>query len=176
VALVALLQYRRIVRDSFAEGDVQLKAPYASLPPCTLGAYGLATISRLLQIIGLFCKRALSKRLHSAKETNDFKEPTHCSHPIFVAAIPSPYQSITTQTSTHIYALHPQTCRINYRSLLQKSPIKETTFCRFASANYHRYQLIESHLYFNSTHRISSGFELAKSHPNLVSYYLLPFS
>ena len=31
--------------------------------------YGVATISRLLQMIGLFCKRALSKRLYSAKET-----------------------------------------------------------------------------------------------------------
>jgi len=28
-------------------------------------AYGVATISRLLQIIGLFCKRALHKRLYS---------------------------------------------------------------------------------------------------------------
>jgi len=44
--------------------------------------YGAATISRLLQIIGLFCKRALQKRLYSAKETYHFKEPTNCSHPI----------------------------------------------------------------------------------------------
>jgi len=29
-----------------------------------------------LRIIGLFCKRALSKRLYSAKETYHFKEPT----------------------------------------------------------------------------------------------------
>jgi len=31
--------------------------------------YGVATISRLLRIIGLFCKRALYKRRYSAKET-----------------------------------------------------------------------------------------------------------
>jgi len=31
--------------------------------------YGLATTSRLLEITGLFCKKALSKRLYSAKET-----------------------------------------------------------------------------------------------------------
>jgi len=31
----------------------------------------------LLKIIGLFCKRALYKRLHSAKETYNFKEPTN---------------------------------------------------------------------------------------------------
>ena len=34
--------------------------------------YGVATISRLLKIIGLFCKRAISKRLYSAKETKKF--------------------------------------------------------------------------------------------------------
>jgi len=48
--------------------------------------YGVAMIRRLLKIIGLFCncKRALWKRLYSAKETFDFKEPTHRSHPIFI--------------------------------------------------------------------------------------------
>jgi len=44
--------------------------------------YGVATISRLLKITGLFCKRALWKRRFSAKETYDFKEPTNRSHPI----------------------------------------------------------------------------------------------
>ena len=48
--------------------------------------YGVATISRLLQIIGLFCKRALLKRLYFAKETYDFKEPTNRSHPISACA------------------------------------------------------------------------------------------
>jgi len=36
--------------------------------------YGVATISRLLKIIGLFCKRALLKRLYSAQETCYVKE------------------------------------------------------------------------------------------------------
>ena len=44
--------------------------------------YGVATISRLLQIIGLFCKRALQKRPIFFKETYNFKEPTNRSHPI----------------------------------------------------------------------------------------------
>jgi len=45
--------------------------------------YGVAaTISRLLKMIGLLCKRALQKSLYSAKETCHFKEPTNCSHPI----------------------------------------------------------------------------------------------
>ena len=44
--------------------------------------YGVATISRLLKIIGLFCKRALKQRQYSAKEIYNFKEPTNHSHPI----------------------------------------------------------------------------------------------
>jgi len=38
--------------------------------------YGVATISRLLRIIGFFCKRALLKKRYSAKETYNLKEPT----------------------------------------------------------------------------------------------------
>jgi len=44
--------------------------------------YRVATISRLLKIIGPCCKRALQKRLHSAKETYNLKGPTDRSHPI----------------------------------------------------------------------------------------------
>ena len=45
--------------------------------------HGVAGISRLLKIIGLFWKRALEKRQYSAKETCNFKEPTNQSHPIW---------------------------------------------------------------------------------------------
>jgi len=48
-----------------------------------LNVYGVATISRLLKIIGLFCKRALQKRPIFFKETYNFKEPTNRSHPIY---------------------------------------------------------------------------------------------
>ena len=49
--------------------------------------YEVATVSRLLKIIGLFCKRALLKRLYSAKETYDFKEPTNRSHVIVAGGV-----------------------------------------------------------------------------------------
>ena len=42
----------------------------------------MATISRMLNNIGLFCKRALQKRPVFCKETCIFKHPTHRSHPI----------------------------------------------------------------------------------------------
>ena len=49
--------------------------------------YGVATISKLLKIIGLFCKRYLSKRMYSAKEAYIFKEPTNHSYPILNARV-----------------------------------------------------------------------------------------
>jgi len=49
---------------------------------CQVAQYGVATISRLFEITDLCCKRALLKRLYSAKETYNFKEPTDRSHPI----------------------------------------------------------------------------------------------
>ena len=55
-----------------------------TLKPRVLGSYGVATISRLLQIIGLFCKRALYKRRCSVKETCNLQEPTNRSQPIVV--------------------------------------------------------------------------------------------
>jgi len=52
-----------ILNHSFVERDVRLKAPYASFPPfndiTVCLHYGVATISRLLNITSLFCKRAL---------------------------------------------------------------------------------------------------------------------
>jgi len=48
---------------------------------CTY-ACGVASVSRIDQIIGLFCKRALQKRLCSAKETYNLNTPTSRSHPI----------------------------------------------------------------------------------------------
>jgi len=44
--------------------------------------YGVATMSRLLKSIGLFCKRALPKRPIFFKETFNFEEPTNRSHAI----------------------------------------------------------------------------------------------
>jgi len=44
--------------------------------------YGVASTSRLLKITGFFCKRDLSKRRYSVKETYNLKEPTDRSHPI----------------------------------------------------------------------------------------------
>jgi len=55
---------------------------FKTCTPLSTSWYGVATISRPLKIISLFCKRALSKRLYSAKEIYNFKQPANRSHPI----------------------------------------------------------------------------------------------
>jgi len=45
-------------------------------------SYGVASVSSIDQIIGLFCKTALLKRRYSAKATCNFIDPTDRSHPI----------------------------------------------------------------------------------------------
>jgi len=55
---------------------------------------GVATISRLLKIIGFFCERTLWKRLYSAEETYNFKEPANCSHPIQTLQPPQTVMSV----------------------------------------------------------------------------------
>ena len=46
--------------------------------------YGVATISRLLKIVGLFCRISSLLEGSFAKETYNVKEPTNRSHPIHV--------------------------------------------------------------------------------------------
>jgi len=50
---------------------------------CAYGfGYGVASVSRIDKIVGLFCKRALYKRHYSAKETCNVIDRTTRSHPI----------------------------------------------------------------------------------------------
>jgi len=46
--------------------------------------YGVALVSRINSITGLFCKIALWKRRYSAKETYNLIDPTDRSHPIYI--------------------------------------------------------------------------------------------
>jgi len=72
--------------------------------------YGVASNSRLLTIIGLFCKRTLQKRRYSAKKIYNFKESTNRSHLIC---------AYTAWRDMHVYAEY----RLFYRALLQKRPM-----------------------------------------------------
>ena len=62
---------------------------HVNVRKCTVMFYlhMLATISRLLTIKGLFCKRAVSTRLYSAKETCNLIDPTDRSHPHITVVI-----------------------------------------------------------------------------------------
>jgi len=52
------------------------------LHTCDITWYGVALVSRIDKMIGLFCKRAPWKRRYSSKETCHFIDPTDRSHPI----------------------------------------------------------------------------------------------
>jgi len=72
------------------------------------GHHGVASVSRIDEIIGLFCKRALYKRRYSAKETYTLIDPTNRSHPSYLivssSSWPLPHsdtQIVATMCSTH---------------------------------------------------------------------------
>ena len=76
--------------------------------------HGVATCSRLLQIIGLFCKRALWKRRYFAKETYNLEEPTNRSHPIPAHA--ACYMHIMHDTCTGVaYEKRHDTSHVPYK-------------------------------------------------------------
>jgi len=116
--------------------------------------YVVATISRLLKIIGLFCKRALYKRRYSAKETYNFKKPTNRSHPI-----------VEYKTQLKEYRALRKDCRHHYlkkhwRTLL---PTRRTAHCRKQSSLYRKQSCFdrrEGHLdrIYDSFDRIQSSF------------------
>ena len=75
--------------------------------------HGVASISRIDYIIGLFCKKALKKRQYSAQETCNFIDPTNRSHPHFhapflkrVLANTENFMCSPSATATHCNALH----------------------------------------------------------------------
>jgi len=74
---------------------------------------------RVLQIIGLFCKRALYERLYSAKETCNFKETTNRSQLI---GHTKTYTDIHRYTQKHTdYQIHTST----------HTPFQEVTYTHF---------------------------------------------
>ena len=62
--------------------------------------YGVATISRLLKMIGLFCRISSLLYCSFATETYDFKEPTNRSHPI--PTYVHPYMQMNLHVSIYI--------------------------------------------------------------------------
>jgi len=80
---IALLRCRiPLLRCRIAHLRCRIATRETTAHMCRIPQYEVASISRLSENTGLFRKRALSKRLHSAKETYIWKGPTNHSHPI----------------------------------------------------------------------------------------------
>ena len=68
--------------DSLTRDIIQSYGHVSFLNSSTYNSYGVATISRLLKIMGLFCRIESLLYGSFAKETYSFKEPTNRSNPI----------------------------------------------------------------------------------------------
>jgi len=60
----------------------------------TICRYGVATISRLLKVTGLFCRMLSLLQGSFAKETYNFKKPTRRSQPIAIARCSLPRRTV----------------------------------------------------------------------------------
>ena len=80
--------------------------------------YGEASISRLLTIIGLFCRISSLLQGSFAKETHNFKELTNRSHPITNVCM----GWLRLVGSLQLQVSFAE-CRLFYRALLQRRPI-----------------------------------------------------
>jgi len=85
----------------------------------------VATISRMLKNIGLFCKRALQKRPIFCKETYIFKHPTNRSHPITIFMERTLYsvKKIDGIQNIGLVYVSLQNIGLFCRAFLQKRPI-----------------------------------------------------
>jgi len=77
----SLKLYVSFAKDPYTTRLSSAKETYNLKEP-TNRSYGVASISKINRIVGLFCKRALCQRLYCAKETCYFIDPTNRSHPI----------------------------------------------------------------------------------------------
>ena len=121
-----------------------LPTPTVSAAGLIISNYGVATISRHLKIIGLFCKRALWNRRYSAEETYNYKEPTNRSHPIVeitqclaVLCPPTPIipsMGIILNKSTLSLLFRP---RLSFSWMLLYTTLS-ATFARFFLCQQHR--------------------------------------
>ena len=112
-------------------------------PWSTIQFYAVPTISRLLKITDLLCKRALQKSLYSAKETSNLKGPTNRSHPIsrFCATLSQLSVCCVPPYHNCLYVVcHPITtvCALiqprlhNELLLMLRSSTNEPVFCKRA--------------------------------------------
>ena len=97
--------------------------------------YGVATISRILKIIGLFCRILSFLQGSFAKETYIFKEPTNCSHHIVFHTSSTTYLYV--YIHMHIYVIKMD---LNPPVSLITCPLKRQRWTGLAELRY-RYEV-----------------------------------
>ena len=74
--------------------------------------YGVATVSRLLQIVRLFCRISSLLTGSFEKETYNFKEPTNRSHPIRLSDASHHHSASDDNVAGHYYATITLRCEL----------------------------------------------------------------
>ena len=110
--------------------------------------YGVAWVRRIEKNIGLFCKRALQKRLYSAKETCNLVDPTDRSHPICMSHVTHMNESrhICTSYATYewITSHMSRSCCLLWDLYL--SHVTHMNESRHICTSYATYQWVTSHM------------------------------
>ena len=134
--------------------------------------YGVATMSRRLQIVVLFCKRALSERRYSAKKIYNFKEPTNRSHPICVYVYISSFATCMRHiNNAWSHVTHMNESGDTYECVMSHRRISHGTHIQISHITHmnescHTYEWVTSH------RRISHGTYIWISHVTHIGLLL----
>jgi len=172
---INILLYTYTYTAVYSSSSILLLNMYTCSP---VYVYKVATISRLPKNIGLFCKRALHKRLYSAQGTYHFKEPTNRSHPILILLYTTPLvssSSICIHILLYVYTCTPVNAHLYFCTCI---PILLYTTLLVSSSStcillYMYIYTSLLHLYSFTTPRISSSsacIRLLLYTPQLYSY------
>jgi len=83
---VSFAEYSLFNRARLQKIPIMVRPTNRRRPIECIAECGVAVVSMIDKIIGLFCTRALQKRRYSAKETFNIIDPTDHSHPISTCA------------------------------------------------------------------------------------------
>jgi len=116
----------------------EIKTNLIGASPASNTCYGVALVSRIDKIIRLFCKRALSKRRCSAKETDHSIDPTDRSHPIYTCI--HIHSDVCIHISIYIYAE-------SKNKLLGASPAPDTCIYTWIHIHIHVHVYVYTYTY-----------------------------
>jgi len=163
-----MFSMRAVILWSLSCLECLVKFTMCAILSCVAECACSATISRRLEIIGLFCKRALQKRLYSAKETYNFMKPTSLECAWSCHVWQNVRDRVMFRKCLELYwCVAGAACNTPYkrgyilapwnRSLLQKSPTKEAIFLWYLECAPSLCALVMFRVLLSQSHHSSSA-------------------